>query len=146
MNYFTGRTRDKWDKTGWGRWLDYKTNLIDLLYRERAKIRRHKIYFGNATDIYMPIERRLRLVPPLLEFFIDHPPLELEVQTRGASRDVIRDIPVLQELSRRTSVLVSYSIHTDRDDVKRIFEPRAPSLIERECVFRWRVSTHFVFS
>ena len=43
-----------------------------------------------------------------------------------------RDIPLLQELAKKTSVLVSYSIHTDRDDVKKIFEPKAPSLIERE--------------
>lgn len=132
MQFFTGRTASKWDKRGWGRWLDYKTNLVELLHKERAKVRRSKIYFGNATDIYMPIERRLRLVPPILEFLIDNPPLELEVQTRGASRDVARDIPLLQELAKRTSVLVSYSIHTDRDDVKRIFEPRAPSLDERE--------------
>lgn len=132
MNYFTGRVSEKWDKTGWGTWLDYKTNLLDLLHTERAKIRRSKIHFGNATDIYMPIERRLKLVPPIIRFFIDHPPLELEVQTRGASRDIRRDIPLLQELSKRTSVLVSYSIHTDRDDVKRIFEPKAPSLMERE--------------
>ena len=132
MNYFTGRVSEKWDKTGWGTWLDYKTNLIELLHAERAKIRRSKIYFGNATDIYMPIERRLKLVPPIIEFFMDNPPLELEVQTRGASRDVARDIPALRELAKRTSVLISYSIHTDRDDVKRIFEPKAPSLNERE--------------
>lgn len=132
MNYFTGRTKEKWDKSGWGTWLDYKTNLLELLNRERAKISRSKIHFGNATDIYMPIERRLKLVPPILEFFIKNPPLELEVQTRGASRDVQRDIPLLQELAKHTSVLVSYSIHTDRDDVKRIFEPKAPSLDERE--------------
>lgn len=132
MQYFTGRTKSKWDKRGWGTWLDYKTNLIELLHKEHAKIRRSKVHFGNATDIYMPIERRLRLVPPILEFFLENPPLELEVQTRGASRDVARDIPLLQKLAARTSVLVSYSIHTDRDDVKRIFEPRAPSLTERE--------------
>ena len=132
MNYFTGRTTEKWDKTGWGEWVDYKTNLIELLYREKDKVKKSKIYFGNATDIYMPIERKLELVPPILEFFIEHPPLELEVQTRGTSRDVLRDIPLLQELSKKTSVLVSYSIHTDRDDVKKIFEPKAPSLIERE--------------
>ncbi len=80
----------------------------------------------------MPIERKLKLVPPILEFFLDNPPLELEVQTRGTSRDVARDIPLLQELAKKTSVLVSYSIHTDRDDVKKIFEPKAPSLIERQ--------------
>ncbi|MDQ3132124.1 MAG: hypothetical protein M3Q99_15360, partial [Acidobacteriota bacterium] len=96
------------------------------------KVKKSKIYFGNATDIYMPIERKLKLVPPILEFFIENPPLELEVQTRGTSRDVARDIPLLQELSKKTSVLVSYSIHTDRDDVKKIFEPKAPSLVERE--------------
>ena len=131
MNFFTGRTAEKWDKTGWGEWVDYKTNLVELLYKERDKVKKSKIYFGNATDIYMPIERKLKLVPPILEFFLDNPPLELEVQTRGTSRDVARDIPLLQELAKKTSVLVSYSIHTDRDDVKKIFEPKAPSLIER---------------
>ncbi len=132
MNFFTGRTTEKWDKTGWGAWVDYKTNLVELLYKERDKVVKSKIYFGNATDIYMPIERKLKLVPPILEFFLDNPPLELEVQTRGTSRDVARDIPLLQELAKKTSVLVSYSIHTNRDDVKRIFEPKAPSLIERQ--------------
>ena len=132
MNFFTGRTTEKWDKTGWGEWVDYKTNLVELLHKERDKVKKSKIYFGNATDIYMPIERKLKLVPPILEFFLDNPPLELEVQTRATSRDVARDIPLLQELAKKTSVLVSYSIHTDRDDVKRIFEPKAPSLNERE--------------
>ena len=131
MNYFTGRTKEKWDKTGWGEWLDYKTNLVELLHKEKEKVKKSKIYFGNATDIYMPIERKLELVPPILEFFIENPPLELEVQTRGTSRDVGRDIPLLRELAKKTSVLVSYSIHTDRDDVKKVFEPKAPSLIER---------------
>ncbi len=128
MNFFTGRTKTKWDKTGWGNWVDYKTNLIELLHKEKENVKKSKIYFGNATDIYMPIERKLKLVPPILEFFLENPPLELEVQTRGTSRDIARDIPLLQELSKKTSVLVSYSIHTDRDDVKRIFEPKAPSL------------------
>lgn len=132
MNFFTGRTRTKWDKTGWGTWIDYKTNLIELLHKEKDKVSKSKIYFGNATDIYMPVERKLRLVPPILEFFLENPPLELEVQTRGTSRDVARDIPLLQELAKKTSVLVSYSIHTDRDDVKKIFEPKAPSLMERQ--------------
>lgn len=131
MNYFTGRTGSKWDKTGWGEWLDYKTNLVELLHKEKEKIGKSKIYFGNATDIYMPIERRLKLVPPILEFFLDHPPLELEVQTRGIARDVARDIPLLQELAKKTSVLVSYSIHTDREDVRKIFEPKAPNLSGR---------------
>lgn len=128
MNFFTGRTETKWDKTGWGEWLDYKINLVELLHKEREKVKKSKIYFGNATDIYMPIERKLKLVPPILEFFLENPPLELEVQTRGTARDVERDIPLLRELAKKTSVLVSYSIHTDRDDVKRIFEPKAPSL------------------
>lgn len=128
MNFFTGRTKEKWDKTGWGTWIDYKTNLIELLHKEKDKVGKSKIYFGNATDIYMPIERKLKLVPPILEFFLEHPPIELEVQTRGTARDVARDIPMLQELAKKTSVLVSYSIHTDRDDVKRIFEPKDPSL------------------
>lgn len=69
MNFFTGRTKTKWDKTGWGEWIDYKTNLIELLHKEKEKVKKSKIYFGNATDIYMPIERKLRLVPPILEFF-----------------------------------------------------------------------------
>ncbi len=132
MNYFTGRTKEKWDKTGWGQWVDYKTNLLELLRAEHKKISRAKIYFGNATDLYQPLERKLQLVPPILEFFLAHPPRELEIQTRAAGRDVVRDIPLLQKLAERTSVLVSYSIHTDREDVRRIFEPKAPSLDLRE--------------
>jgi DNA repair photolyase len=132
MQYFTGRTAEKWDKRGWGTWIDFKTNLIELLKTEKSKVQRSKIHFGNATDIYMPLEKRLKLVPPILEFLIENPPLELEIQTRGTSRDIARDIPLLQELARKTSVLVSYSIHTDREDVKRIFEPKAPSLKDRE--------------
>ena len=131
MNFFTGRTKQKWDKTGWGTWIDYKTNLVELLHKEKERVKKSKIYFGNATDIYMPIERQLKLIPPILEFFLENPPLELEVQTRGTARDVERDIPLLQESAKKTSVLVSYSIHTDRDDVKRIFEPKAPSLRSR---------------
>ena len=95
-------------------------------------MRKSKIYFGNATDIYMPIEQTLRLVPPILEFFLAHPPRELEVQTRGPSRAVARDIPLLQALAQKTRVLVSYSIHTEREEVRRLFEPKAPSLGERE--------------
>lgn len=132
MNFFTGRTKEKWDKTGWGTWVDYKTNLVELLHKEKEKIKKSKIYFGNATDIYMPIERKLGLIPPILEFFLENPPIELEVQTRGTARDIARDIPLLKELSKKTSVLVSYSIHTDREDVRKIFEPKAPSLLERE--------------
>lgn len=132
MNFFTGRTKEKWDKTGWGTWVDYKTNLVELLHKEKEKVSKSKIYFGNATDIYMPIERKLALIPPILEFFLENPPLELEVQTRGTSRDIARDIPLLQEISKKTSVLVSYSIHTDREEVRKIFEPKAPSLKERE--------------
>ena len=48
MNFFTGRTKDKWDATGWGEWLDYKTNLIELLHKEKDRVRKAKIYFGNA--------------------------------------------------------------------------------------------------
>jgi DNA repair photolyase len=132
MNFFTGRTKEKWDKTGWGTWVDYKTNLVELLHKEKEKIKKSKIYFGNATDIYMPIERKLSLIPPILEFFLDNPPIELEVQTRGTVRDIARDIPLLQELSKKTSVLVSYSIHTDREDVRKVFEPKAPNLADRE--------------
>lgn len=75
-------------------------------------------------------------MPPILEFFLDNPPIELEVQTRRTSRDVARDIPILQELAKKTRVLVSYSIHTDDDEVKKIFEPKAPSLVERERGFK----------
>lgn len=131
MNYFTGRTKDKWDKTGWGSWVDYKSNLIELLHKERKKISKSKIYFGNATDIYMPIEQQLKLIPPILEFFLENPPKELEVQTRASGKHILRDIPLLKQLSEITDLRISYSIHTDRDDVKKIFEPKAPAIKER---------------
>ena len=36
---------------------------------------------------------------------------------------IARDLPLLQLLAARTSLRVSFSITTDREDIRRIFEP-----------------------
>jgi DNA repair photolyase len=71
-------------------------------------------------------------MPALLEAVAAHPPRVFVIQTRGPL--ILRDLGLLQHAATRTTIRVSFSITTDRDDVRRIFEPHCASIEER-----WRV-------
>ena len=73
-----------------------------------------------------------RLMPALLEAVAAHPPRVFVIQTRGPL--ILRDLSLLQHAAATRAIRVSFSITTDRDDVRRIFEPHCASIEER-----WRV-------
>ena len=68
-------------------------------------------------------------MPGLLEAVASHPPRVFVIQTRGPL--ILRDIDLLQAAAIRTTIRVSFSITTDREDVRRIFEPHCASIEER---------------
>jgi DNA repair photolyase len=51
------------------------------------------------------------------------------IQTRGPL--IVRDLARLVELSRRTALRVSFSITTNREPVRKLYEPRCATLDER---------------
>ncbi|MDN3015905.1 radical SAM protein [Paenibacillus sp. BSR1-1] len=114
----------------WGQWLDIKTNAADNYRKEIIKLRnKHNpvnIFMSSATDPYQPIERKANISRKILEEMIQNPPDFLQIQTRGPL--ITRDIDLLIQLKEKCEVLVSMTIETDRDDIRKIFAPYAPSI------------------
>ncbi len=111
----------------WGKFTTFKENAATLLAREvqRGQI----IYCSPLVDPYQPGEEDERLMRGILETLIDQPPKVFVIQTRGPL--VLRDRDLLATLARRTTVRVSFSITTNREPVRRLYEPRCASIPER---------------
>jgi DNA repair photolyase len=67
------------------------------------------------------------MMPEILRAAIASPPRVFVIQTRGPL--ILRDVDLLRAMGNR--VRVSFSVTTDRDDVRRIFEPHCASVEER---------------
>ncbi|HEX2173546.1 MAG TPA: radical SAM protein [Dehalococcoidia bacterium] len=120
----------------WGGWVDAKVNLPDRLRQELATLDRRshlaasRVFCASATDPYQPVaEGRYRITRRALEALIHHPPGGLLIQTRSLL--VRRDLDLLRCLSRRTNLVVSVSIETDREDVRRALTPTSPPIAAR---------------
>ena len=112
--------------------LDFETRLIcrpgivEALRRE-ISAPRYKvapIALGTMTDIYQPIERRLRLGRQVIELLgaFGHP---FMLTTRGAL--VMRDADLLGALAARNLVHVAITLTTLDERLARALEPRAPA-------------------
>ncbi|KEO84134.1 SPL family radical SAM protein [Tumebacillus flagellatus] len=120
----------KFSEIPWGDWVDIKTNAAETYRREIQKLRARnkpvRLFMSSATDPYQPIERKAGITRALLREMSDHPPDFLQVQTRGPL--VTRDLDLLVELQAKCEVIVSMTVETDREDIKRIFAPAAPGI------------------
>ncbi|HWD97749.1 MAG TPA: radical SAM protein, partial [Bryobacteraceae bacterium] len=87
------------------------------------------IYCSPLTDPYQPAEAQERLMPGILESVALRPPRVFVIQTRGPL--ILRDLELLRKVAGRTTLRVSFSVTTDRDDVRRIFEPHCAPIEER---------------
>lgn len=114
----------------WGEWVDIKRNAAENYRKEISKLRKKekpiKIFMASATDPYQPIEKKAEITRSILEAMIEHPPDFLQIQTRGPL--VTRDIDLLVQLKEKCDVLVSMTIETDSEKIKRIFAPTAPGI------------------
>jgi DNA repair photolyase len=111
----------------WGARTTFKSNAGELA--ERGLRPQQAIYCSPLTDPYQPAESDARLMPGLLEAVASHPPRVFVIQTRGTL--ILRDIDLLRAAAKTTIIRVSFSITTDRDDVRRIVEPHCAKIEER---------------
>jgi DNA repair photolyase len=117
----------------WGEWVIAKSNLPELLEKELAALEKTgrssaaTVFMSSATDPYQGIERRLELTRRALDAFIRHPIRRLLVQTR--SPIIERDIDLLRALGSRA--IVSMTLETDDDAVRRAITPTSPSVSRR---------------
>jgi DNA repair photolyase len=109
----------------WGKWITAKVNAIELARKQGARVAGKALYVSSVTDPYVPLERSLMLTRGILEELVRHQP-RLLIQTRGPL--VVRDLDVLRQFR---SVRVNLSIPTDSEEVRQVFEPKAPPLEKR---------------
>jgi DNA repair photolyase len=107
----------------WGEQTTFKSNAAELL--TRALRPGQIIYCSPLTDPYQPAEETAQLMPGILEAVAAHPPKVFVIQTRGPL--ILRDV----ELVKRAGARVSFSITTNRDDVRKIFESHCAPIAER---------------
>jgi len=132
--YVRGLTphRVRTNQTGedWGTYVEAKVNAPELLRKEMRSLRRRgkpvSIFLSSATDPYQGTEALFNVTRQCLEVLADEPADAIVLQTRSPL--VARDIELFQ---RVPNLLVSITIETDDDDIRRRFAPRAPRLAKR---------------
>jgi len=117
----------------WGSWVIAKINLKERLLVELAAMRKAgrldgaTVFMSSATDPYQGLERRLRISRGALEAFVELPIRRVLLQTRSPM--VERDLDLLKKLGDR--VIVSITLETDDDAVRRALTPTSPSVERR---------------
>lgn len=117
----------------WGEYVDVKTNAAELLEKDIKKALKKgtpiSIFMSTATDPYQGVEAKSKLTRSLLEVLvnlkddIDY----LMVHTRSPL--VTRDIDLFKEFGDK--IIISMSIETDLDKIRKVFTPTAPPIPAR---------------
>lgn len=130
LGIYGGLKPEDWQH--WGQFTTFKANAADLLRRE---LREHqRIYCSPLVDPYQPAEANEHLMPGILEAVLHRPPRVFTLQTRGPL--ILRDLDQLQSIAARTTLRVSFSLPTNRDDGLKLYEPRCPTFAERLATIR----------
>jgi DNA repair photolyase len=119
MKRFTGHTEK------WGEFVDGKINAPALLKNEIKKKKIGKVWMSGICDPYQPLEKKLELTKECLEILLQHS-WPVTIQTKSPL--VQRDLPILQ---RFDEIEVGLTITSADEKIRRIFEPKAPTIIQR---------------
>lgn len=110
----------------WGRYVDVKVNAAEVLRREVKLQSPGPVRLSPIlTDPYQPLERRYRITRSCLEVLLEAG-FSPVILTRAAR--VTEDLELLK---RFPAAAVGFSIPTDDDRVRRLFEPGADPIEER---------------
>lgn len=119
MKRFTGH------KELWGEFVDVKINAPDLLRKEINRKAPGTAWISGVCDPYQPIEKKYELTRKCLGIVVGRG-WPITVQTKSPL--VLRDIDLFR---RNANIEVGLSVTTADDDIRKLFEPNAPSIEER---------------
>jgi DNA repair photolyase len=110
----------------WGQYLDVKVNAAEVLRREVRSAKPGTVRMSPIlTDPYQPAERRYRITRQCLEVLLE---TQLVPVVLTRAHRILEDLELLRRFPK---ALVGFSIPTDRDDVRAIFEPNADPIPDR---------------
>ena len=119
MRRFTGH------KEPWGEFVDVKINAPALLKHEIDKRLPGRVWVSGVCDPYQPLESKYELTRKCMETLVEYG-WPITVQTK--SPFVLRDIALLKGSDK---IEVGLSVTTADDEIRKSFEPNAPSIKER---------------
>jgi DNA repair photolyase len=119
MKRFTGHAES------WGDFVDIKINAPDLLSKEIKKKKKGTVWMSGVCDPYQPLEAKYELTQRCLDILAQNN-WPVVVQTRSPL--VLRDTDICQ---KSNEIEVGLSITTSNDEIRKVFEPHAPSIMER---------------
>lgn len=122
MRVYGGLKPEDWRH--WGQFTTFKTNAPELLRRHLRRDQR--IFCSPLVEPYQPAEERDLMMPRILAELLSRPPKVFVIQTRGPL--ILRDLARLVQLAQRTTLRVSFSITTNRESVRKIYEPHCATL------------------
>ena len=107
-----------------------KTNFVEVLRREldRPSWKKESIGFGTATDPYQPLEGTYKISRGVLDV-LRQAATPVGIVTKGPM--VVRDIDLLQELSKVASCRVHMSVPTVDEDAWDKLEPGVAHPLQR---------------
>ena len=108
----------------WGQFTTFKPNVAHAVKKELRPEQR--IYCSPLVDPYQPAEEAECAMPGVLKAVMSHPPAAFVIQTRGPL--LLRDLHLLRCIPK---LRVSFSVTTDREDVRKLYEPHCASIAER---------------
>lgn len=109
----------------WGNFVDVKINAAELLQKEIRKKKRAEVWICSVCDPYQPLEAHYQLTRKCLHILLDHH-WPVIIQTRSSL--VLRDIEIFKKAK---DWKVGLTITTADDEIRRLFEPNAPTIDER---------------
>jgi DNA repair photolyase len=128
LGIYGGLKPEDWQR--WGQFTTFKSNASELL---RGELRAgQSIYCSPLVDPYQPAEAEEMMMPRILDALVEAPPRVFALQTRGPL--ILRDLDRLRALSKRTALRVSFSITTNREEIRRLYEPHCATFEERIAV------------
>jgi DNA repair photolyase len=119
MRRFTGH------KEPWGEFVDVKINAPALLKHEIGKKSPGRVWVSGVCDSYQPLETAYELTRKCLEILIQYG-WPITVQTKSPL--VLRDIDLFKKSDK---IEVGLSVTSADDEIRKLFEPGAPSIEER---------------
>lgn len=108
----------------------YKKNILETLEKELSSPnwKREVVNIGGVTDSYQPIEKELKIMPEVLKLMIKH---RTPVIISTKSDLVLRDIDLIDELSKITYVNIAFTVTTMDENIREKLEPNASTSIKR---------------
>jgi DNA repair photolyase len=109
-------------KEPWGYFVDVKINAPNLLFKQIKRATPGIVALSTITDPYQPLEKHYKLTRRCLEILLDYQ-FPINILTRSSL--CLRDIDLFKKFNE---IEVGVTITTNDDNIRRIFEPRSPSI------------------